>query len=56
MEKYCHRALSANKLTHCLKQNCTMWSESEEDCLEVVILRNKVLKIQQQETVGRHDY
>jgi len=54
--KYCHRGMNNDIPQPCLKEECSMWSESEEDCLEVVILRNKVLKIQQQETVGRHDY
>ena len=49
MDKYCHRALSANKLTHCLKQNCTMWCASEEECYEVFILHYKAIKIWSEE-------
>ena len=42
---YCHKTLAKPQPRLCLKGHCTMWSESEEECLEVFILRNKTLEI-----------
>jgi len=47
---YCHRSLNRPDLPRlCLKEHCSMWNESEEECLEVFILHDKARKIWREE-------
>ena len=49
MVLFCHRAMVSEVPYKCMTDQCSMWNEAEEECLEVFILRDKARKIWMEE-------